>query len=320
MKSFFKSEKSSLLFVFAFFDGLAVASGALFGYFFPKLISDIFGANFGSNDLIFSIACFDHTVYDNWRSVLIHRKVGYTHSFIGDTVRRTQFTVCNYVSSTVHKLMGDTFDSLATSISSSGGPYSIWLTSQLFVIVSRVKYLRNLVFVGSKRSILLSIEQLLYKPNVNEQHVYTLLKTLTNRKEPLVLPLNKFSYIPFNMDIPPAQHGFVYLLISLTSPGLNCFYVGQTERKLLSRLYEHNTGQGSLFTSPVYRQPWAIAAFIHNFRSQSQRLRTENFVQRKFNQLKPKTMTDGVSILRDVLNTSTHKGLILSVCGKVSQS
>jgi hypothetical protein len=52
MKNLFKSEKSSLLYVFAFFDGLAVASGALFGYFFPKLVSDIFGANFSSNDLI----------------------------------------------------------------------------------------------------------------------------------------------------------------------------------------------------------------------------------------------------------------------------
>ena len=52
MKNLFKSKKSPLLFVFAFFDGLAVASGALFGYFFPKLVSDIFGANFGSNDLM----------------------------------------------------------------------------------------------------------------------------------------------------------------------------------------------------------------------------------------------------------------------------
>ena len=52
MKSFFNSEKSSLLFIFAFFDGLGVASGALFGFFVPKLVSDIFGANFGTNDLI----------------------------------------------------------------------------------------------------------------------------------------------------------------------------------------------------------------------------------------------------------------------------
>ena len=52
MKSFFNSEKSSLLFIFAFFDGLGVASGAIFGFFFPKLVSDIFGANFGTNDLI----------------------------------------------------------------------------------------------------------------------------------------------------------------------------------------------------------------------------------------------------------------------------
>jgi len=31
MKNLFKSEKSSLLYVFAFFDGLSVAAGALFG-------------------------------------------------------------------------------------------------------------------------------------------------------------------------------------------------------------------------------------------------------------------------------------------------
>ena len=45
-------KKFSLLYIFAFFDGLGVASGALIGFFFPKLISDIFGSNFQPNDLI----------------------------------------------------------------------------------------------------------------------------------------------------------------------------------------------------------------------------------------------------------------------------
>ena len=71
---------------------------------------------------------FDPSVFDTWRSVIIQRRVGYAHSFCGDTVRRTQYTVSNYVSSTVHKLMGDTFECLAPSISLSDGPYSIWLT------------------------------------------------------------------------------------------------------------------------------------------------------------------------------------------------
>ena len=45
-------KKFSFLYIFAFFDGLAVASGALVGFFFPQFVSDIFGANFQTNDLI----------------------------------------------------------------------------------------------------------------------------------------------------------------------------------------------------------------------------------------------------------------------------
>ena len=52
MKKFFTFNKKSLLYIFAFFDGLSVAAGSLFGFFFPKLLSDVFGANFQTNDLI----------------------------------------------------------------------------------------------------------------------------------------------------------------------------------------------------------------------------------------------------------------------------
>ena len=45
-------KKFSLLYIFVFFDGLSVASRSLFGFFFPKLFSDNFGANFEGNDLV----------------------------------------------------------------------------------------------------------------------------------------------------------------------------------------------------------------------------------------------------------------------------
>ena len=45
-------KKFSLLYIFVFLDGLSVASSSLFGFFFPKLFSDIFGANFRGDDLI----------------------------------------------------------------------------------------------------------------------------------------------------------------------------------------------------------------------------------------------------------------------------
>ena len=286
----------------------------------PQQDASSFSVKLIPPDFYSSSGLFYPAMYDTWRTVIIYRKVGFTHSFRGDTVRRTQFTVANYVASTVHKLMGDTFDYLATAISSSHGQYSIWLPSQLFVIISRVKLLRNLVFVGSKAATLLTIEQLLRKPNLPEQHVYNVLKTLTSKKRTSVLQLTSLCYVPFHVDIPHSEHGFVYLLVSLGSPNLNTFYVGQTNRKLLSRLYDHNTGQGSLFTSPTHRRPWAIAAFMHNFPSELQRLRTENFVQRKLNQYKPKSLRDAFAVCRDVITTTSNKDIILSICGKVSSS
>ena len=52
MKKFSIFDKKSLLYIFAFLDGLSIAAGALFGFFFPKILSDVFGANFQTNDLI----------------------------------------------------------------------------------------------------------------------------------------------------------------------------------------------------------------------------------------------------------------------------
>ena len=44
--------KLSPLYIFVFLDGLSVAASSLFGFFFPKIFSDIFGANFQGNDLV----------------------------------------------------------------------------------------------------------------------------------------------------------------------------------------------------------------------------------------------------------------------------
>ena len=44
--------KFSLLYIFVFLDGLSVASSSLFGFFFPKLFSDIIGSNFQGDDLV----------------------------------------------------------------------------------------------------------------------------------------------------------------------------------------------------------------------------------------------------------------------------
>ena len=45
-------KRFSLLYIFVFLDGLSVASSSLFGFFFPKLFSDIFGSNFQGDNLV----------------------------------------------------------------------------------------------------------------------------------------------------------------------------------------------------------------------------------------------------------------------------
>ena len=52
MLYFFIFNKKFLIFIFGFFVGLSLCAGCLFGFFFAILLSDIFGANFGINDLV----------------------------------------------------------------------------------------------------------------------------------------------------------------------------------------------------------------------------------------------------------------------------
>ena len=47
------------------------------------------------------------------------------------TVRRTQLPVNNYVTLTIHKLLGDTFGKLKSQISVTESKYNLWMASQL---------------------------------------------------------------------------------------------------------------------------------------------------------------------------------------------
>ena len=93
---------------------------------------------------------FTQKHYLSWRSIRLRKVTGFVHKWGKSSVRRTQVPVTNYVALTVHKLMGDTFAKIATQLSVREKKYSLWLPSQLYVIVSRVCDLKNLVFIGDQ--------------------------------------------------------------------------------------------------------------------------------------------------------------------------
>ena len=88
--------------------------------------------------------------FQQWPLKRLHRRTGFTYAKGNVTLRRTKLPLTNYVALTCHKLMGDTFAKIATQLSNIDRKNSLWMASQLYVIVSGVKQLGNVIFVGPK--------------------------------------------------------------------------------------------------------------------------------------------------------------------------
>ena len=101
-------------------------------------------------DAVMDADLFVNNIFLNWKQAKLHKTVGYCLAMGKVSVRRTQMPVTNYVALTVHKLMGDTFFKLATQVSVTEQKFTLWMASQLYVILSRVKDLCNITFVGQK--------------------------------------------------------------------------------------------------------------------------------------------------------------------------
>ena len=125
------------------------------------------------------------------------------------------------------------------------------------------------------------------------------------------------AFVPFNKNIPRTPGGFVYLLVSLNPTSPKTFYVGQTQRALLTRLSEHNTGNVSNFTKPSHRSHWAVAGFACNFVSMFSRrdfesaIHNEMFVRRD----RLKTLKDIIALNQELVNDK-NCGLNFCVCGE----
>lgn len=109
-----------------------------------------------SNDIAFDARFFEEQRHRHWKAVRVSRVDGFSINNKTNSLRRTQFQLVNYVALTVHKLMGDTFGSLSTCIYLNS-QYALWLPAQVYVIVSRVRHLKNLTFVGSRYEFVSSI-------------------------------------------------------------------------------------------------------------------------------------------------------------------
>ena len=202
--------------------------------------------------------------FDNngWKHVGLTRVAGFVHSRRGESLRRVQFPLKNFLAMTIHKSMGETIGKVVTRINCQQRDYSLWQREQLYVLVSRVRRLEDITFIGEKSITLSSIAQLLRKRNQWDQYTAELVNTSCNSVA-VTLDLSKLSiFRPRKIIIPESTCGYVYIIVSTRAN--NTFYVGETTN-LRRRLHEHNIGIGANFTNNSDFQPWGLLCFVCGF-------------------------------------------------------
>ena len=254
----------------------------------------------------------------SWTKRTVSISWGYTMSFKGGSVRRKQFPICNYVASNCHRLMGDGFPKMATSISETENKYSLWLPSQIFVIGSRVRSLSALIFVGNKLETLSAMRSVLSKRNLKEERIYKFFEAVKQgsiNAKPAEIPLS--AYMRSNFFVPKTESGFVFCLVSQKDCTYRTLYIEETEDGLSDALRKINGAEENEMSSELYSwQPWAVGFFIWSFKHEGQRRE----VYRKIRQLHDENRSIDFNSFADIVRASLsemNSCVKFTICGQV---
>jgi predicted GIY-YIG superfamily endonuclease len=178
--------------------------------------------------------------------------------------RRKQFPLCHFVSTTIHKAIGETLPRIATQLSVRDKEYRLWQREQLLVLLSRVPSLNDITFVCTDPDdTVAAIINLLQQPSRWAAHVDNVLHSLDCRNvAPRQVSHQLNPLLNVQNLMPDASLGFVYMIVSTTD--CRYAYVGETSC-IRRRLQEHNRGHGAQFTSDPYLRPWALMVLISGF-------------------------------------------------------
>ena len=198
--------------------------------------------------------------------------------------RRLQFPLRHFVCSTIHRIIGDTCPRLAIKISRKEDKYGLWDPEQFLVVVSRVKNLGDLTFIGDWRTIKSAIRTLLNRKNdfVKYMHDRLLKLNVLNEEIAVLEPPSDIKIMP--TSIPPDSVGFIFCYFSATNP--NIYKITYTEN-LRESLHELNSG-GSFEAKQVFR-PYHVAFFICGFSGERtvEKLRKRFEILRKLKEMIP---------------------------------
>jgi predicted GIY-YIG superfamily endonuclease len=147
--------------------------------------------------------------------------------------------------------MGETHDTIATSVDAKkDSEYGIWMREQLLVLVSRVRSLDGILFIGERNAVISAIRS-----------IYTM-RSIVDRNEGVLEVMGNAGPRMVQTRVAYPQESVVYALVSMQYP--RSFYVGQTIN-MRRRIAEHNHGNGAAFTVDNNRRPWAVVLVVYGW-------------------------------------------------------
>lgn len=172
--------------------------------------------------------------------------------------RRNQYPMRHYLTTTAHRVIGQTCSNIATQISIVDPVYSLWESQQLLVIVSRVQNLRNILFVGDKADTLQAIRQLLTPQCPMTEHICSVVNAMDLMYN--VADRREFVHYPIISDdsIPCGYFGCVFVAVSVK---YNTWRL-ENYRSLRAGLSILNSVG---FTVEHGYRPWVLAGFVVGF-------------------------------------------------------
>ena len=253
-----------------------------------------------------------------WRTVTVKKMEGLPHNFRqNSSLRRIQFPLKPFQAATIHKCIGDDVPLLATQIAtndpSERSMFKLWEKNQLLVLVSRVKELKHLTFVGSKSSSLKTIKEICYNTSQWDYFIHNFVESLTNQNSSLAVttfPISQLVYAMSRQTLPEDNCATVYCFMSLKDQTVN---VGRCDniRKELERA---NSYCAETPQSIVTKKPWALlcAAFEPGVSTtDASTIALESNWVNAVHSLQRKTPNDILQCLRDVTehDTTFHRNI-----------
>ena len=143
--------------------------------------------------------------------------------------RRVQIPLVNNESFTIHKCQGQEPVGVVTQMSDSDkSPFRIWDREQLITVMSRVRLLKNVYFVGSKEETLRAVEKVLRKRPYQWQTIEKMIEVSDLLRYQSIIPVD--SNLPLQSpykSLPEGEIPCVYIFVS--SEDHSILYIGHTK-------------------------------------------------------------------------------------------